>query len=68
MGDHQDDHSGPGSDGCPDRGADDRLSSGPGYSAIIQNHQAPVCDQAASIPVAELLPSVSQTLLLIQFS
>ena len=41
-----------------------------GYSAIIQDpHQAPVCDQAASILVAERLPSVSQTLiLLIQFS
>ena len=34
-----------------------------GYSAIIQNHQAPVCDQAASILVAERLPSVSQTLI-----
>lgn len=70
MGDQvrsQDDHSGPESDGCPDRGADDGLSSGPGYSAIIQHHhQAPVCDQASSIPVAsgssvcqsELLDSV----------
>ena len=70
MGDQvrsQDDHSGPESDGCPDRGADDGLSSGLEYSAIIQHHQD--CDQASSIPVADQdLPSVSQSsLLLIQF-
>ena len=55
MGDQvrsQDDHSGSEIDGCPDRGADDGLSSGPEYSAIIQHHQALVCDQASSIPVA----------------